>query len=57
MQWAIDLLIVQGVLGAYDVLWHHEWKVRLPTRAESVLEQKLRGMAPRPIFTQTAGEV
>lgn len=44
MQGVIDLLIVQGVLGAYDVLYHHEWKERLPTRAASVLEQKLHGI-------------
>lgn len=44
MQWLIDLLIVQGLPGAYDVIWHHEWKERLPARAESALEQKIHGV-------------
>lgn len=44
MQWVIDLLVAQGLLGAYDVFWHHEWKERLPTRAESALEQKIHGV-------------
>lgn len=48
MQTVINLLIVQAVLGGYDVLWHHEWKERLPTRPESALEQKLHGI--REIF-------
>jgi hypothetical protein len=39
----IDLLIVQGLLGAYDVLWHHEWKERLPERPQAMCEQKLHG--------------
>ncbi|BBL70209.1 hypothetical protein [Methylogaea oryzae] len=43
MQWVIDLLIVQGLLGAFDVFWHHEWQERLPTRANAKLEQKIHG--------------
>jgi hypothetical protein len=44
METVVDLLIVQGVLGGYDVLWNHEWKERLPSRPESKLEQKIHGI-------------
>jgi hypothetical protein len=27
---ALWLLAIQGVLGAFDTLWYHEWRARLP---------------------------
>jgi hypothetical protein len=30
---ALWLLAVQGILGAFDTLYYHEWKARLPARA------------------------
>jgi hypothetical protein len=30
---ALRLLAVQGVVGAFDTLWYHEWRARLPARA------------------------
>ena len=33
MNAALTLLLVQGVLGAFDTLWYHEWQQRLATRA------------------------
>lgn len=33
MDWVIALLIVQGVLGAIDTIYHHELTVALPRRA------------------------
>lgn len=38
------LLIFQGVLGAYDVLWNHEWKEKLPSKPTAALEQKIHGV-------------
>jgi hypothetical protein len=32
MSTALWLLAVQGVLGAFDTLYYHEWKARLPAR-------------------------
>jgi hypothetical protein len=32
---ALWLLAVQGVLGAFDTVWYHEWRARLPWRAEA----------------------
>ncbi|NJD07034.1 MAG: hypothetical protein FIA97_11130 [Methylococcaceae bacterium] len=40
----LDLLVIQGCLGAYDVLWHHEWKECLPERPQAIREQKLHGV-------------
>lgn len=44
MNAVISLLIFQGVLGAYDVIWNHEWKERLPTKPTAALEQKIHGI-------------
>jgi hypothetical protein len=30
---ALTLLAVQGVIGAFDTLYYHEWRARLPARA------------------------
>jgi hypothetical protein len=29
MTWALWLLMIQGILGAFDTLYYHEWRVRL----------------------------
>ena len=29
MTWALWLLMIQGILGALDTLYYHEWRVRL----------------------------
>ncbi|AIO36391.1 3-beta hydroxysteroid dehydrogenase/isomerase family protein [Burkholderia cenocepacia] len=36
--WAIDLLIVQGAMGAFDTLYHHELTQDLPHRPHARLE-------------------
>ena len=43
MNTVIYLLIFQGILGGYDVLWNHEWKEKLPTKLTAALEQKIHG--------------
>lgn len=30
---ALWLLAIQGLIGAFDTLWFHEWRARLPARA------------------------
>jgi uncharacterized protein len=35
---ALTLLAVQGLLGAFDTLYYHEWKLRLPARPHARLE-------------------
>lgn len=42
MSAALYLLLVQGVLGAFDTLYYHEWKARLPARPrDSALELRI----------------
>jgi hypothetical protein len=38
------LLIFQGILGGFDVLWNHEWKEKLPSKLNAALEQKIHGV-------------
>jgi uncharacterized protein (TIGR01777 family) len=38
LQWVINLLIVQGLMGAFDTLYHHELTVGLPQRYSARLE-------------------
>ena len=46
---ALWLLAIQGVIGAFDTLYYHEWRARLPARgAESASELKLH--AARDFF-------
>ena len=46
---ALWLLLVQGVIGAFDTLYYHEWRARLPARGvESSSELKLH--AARDLF-------
>jgi hypothetical protein len=57
MDTALTLLIVQGVLGAFDTFWYHEWQQRLPTRPAAVLELRLhasRDFAYAVVFASLA---
>ena len=36
MRTALWLLTIQGVIGAFDTLYYHEWKARLPALGRSV---------------------
>jgi len=29
---ALWLLAIQGIIGAFDTLYYHEWRARLPAR-------------------------
>jgi hypothetical protein len=44
MDTVIYILIFQGILGGFDVLWNHEWKEKLPTKPSAALEQKIHGV-------------
>ena len=49
MNVALWLLAIQGVIGAFDTLYYHEWRARLPARgAQSAAELKLH--AARDFF-------
>ena len=39
----IGLLMLQGVLGAFDTLFHHELRVALPQQVNSALELRIHG--------------
>ncbi len=41
MTTALWLLALQGVIGAFDTLYYHEWRARLPARAGAAPELKL----------------
>ena len=46
---ALSLLAIQGIIGAFDTLYYHEWRARLPARgAQSASELKLH--AARDFF-------
>ena len=46
---ALWLLAIQGVIGAFDTLYYHEWRARLPARgAQAASELKLH--AARDLF-------
>jgi hypothetical protein len=46
---ALWLLAIQGVIGAFDTLYYHEWRARLPARgAQCASELKLH--AARDVF-------
>ncbi len=45
MTTALWLLAIQGIIGAFDTLYYHEWKARLPARGrESAPELRLHAM-------------
>ncbi len=43
---ALWLLAIQGAIGAFDTLYYHEWRARLPARG-SVAAAELRLHAAR----------
>ena len=44
LQWAIALLLAQGVLGALDTLYHHELTVALPQRHSARKELSIHAL-------------
>jgi len=44
MKTVIYVLIFQGLLGGFDVIWNHEWKENLPGKLTANLEQKIHGL-------------
>lgn len=44
MKTVIYVLIFQGLLGGFDVIWNHEWKENLPGRLAANLEQRIHGV-------------
>ena len=40
----LDLLLVQGIMGAFDTLWHHEIHCALPQQANAAPELKLHAV-------------
>jgi hypothetical protein len=45
MATALWLLAVQGVIGAFDTLYYHEWRARLPARGiQAAAELKLHAL-------------
>lgn len=44
METVIYVLIVQGLLGCFDVIWNHERKEKLPGKFSARLEQKIHGL-------------
>ena len=38
------LLIFQGVLGGFDVIWNHEFQEKLPSKPSARLEQLIHGI-------------
>ena len=49
MRTALWLLALQGAIGAFDTLYFHEWRARLPARAAQV-RSELRIHAVRDFF-------
>jgi hypothetical protein len=44
MKTVIYVLIFQGLLGGFDVVWNHELKENLPGKLSANLEQKIHGL-------------
>src|SRR5262245_46041720 len=45
MTTALSLLAFQGVIGAFDTLYYHEWRARLPARgSQAAPELKLHAL-------------
>ena len=49
MRVALTLLALQGVIGAFDTVYYHEWRARLPARG-STAAPELRLHAARAFF-------
>ena len=48
LSWAVNLLLLQGLMGGFDTVWHHELSEDLPHRPGAALE--LRIHAVRALF-------
>jgi hypothetical protein len=46
---ALWLLAIQGVIGAFDTLYYHEWRARLPARGKQAASE-LKLHAARDVF-------
>ncbi len=46
---ALSLLALQGVIGAFDTIYYHEWRARLPARGRSAAPE-LRLHAARSVL-------
>jgi hypothetical protein len=46
---ALWLLAIQGVIGAFDTLYYHEWRARLPARGQAAASE-LKLHAARDFF-------
>ena len=44
LQWALSLLIAQGLMGGFDTLYHHELTVDLPHRRSARLELSIHAI-------------
>jgi uncharacterized protein len=44
IDWAINLLILQGLMGAFDTIYHHELTEALPHRPGARLELSIHGL-------------
>jgi len=44
LTWALNLLILQGLLGAFDTIYHHELTVGLPRRRGAQLELSIHAV-------------
>lgn len=49
MSVALTLLLIQGMIGAFDTLYYHEWRARLPAHGPLVASE-LRLHAARDFF-------
>jgi hypothetical protein len=41
---ALVLLMIQGAIGAFDVLYNHEWDARLPSQKSAALELRIHAI-------------
>jgi uncharacterized protein len=41
---SLILLVIQGAIGAFDVLYNHEWDARLPTKPAAAKELGIHGV-------------
>lgn len=44
MEIILYILIFQGILGGFDVMWNHEIQEKLPSTSSAALEQKIHGV-------------
>ncbi|HEX9668341.1 MAG TPA: hypothetical protein VGC93_02545, partial [Thermoanaerobaculia bacterium] len=49
MKTALWMLALQGVIGAFDTVYYHEWRARLPARGREMAAE-LRLHAARDVF-------